>query len=39
MQFAQEKHQLKLQQMVEDAATRRAIADADAAAKISRTIR
>lgn len=38
MQFAQEKHQLKLQQMVEDASTRRAIADADAAAKISRTI-
>jgi len=36
MQFAQEKHQLKIQQMVEDAATRRAIADADAAAKITR---
>jgi len=39
MQFAQEKHQLKLQQMIEDSATRRAIADAEAAAQIARTPR
>ena len=33
---SQEAHQLRMQQMVEEAETRRAIADADAAAKITR---
>lgn len=36
MQFAKEAHDLKLQQMLEDAATKRAIADAEGAARIAR---